>query len=211
MGSDVNGDGKVDLVVSNYSGFGSVSVMLGNGDGTFGAQSAVTSGSDTRDVHLVDMNGDGKLDIVAVNEGNNSVSILLGNGNGTFQNQQTQAVGRHPWYAAIADLNGDGKLDMVVARYEAGLANPTEVAQQRGVVAGAEIRLRELEQQEQESLAALAILIGQTPGSLTIAAQRLSDFAEPQIAAGLPAELLQLDAARSVLKIDTRRRFYSLH
>ena len=58
-------------------------------------------------------------------------------------------------------------------------------------MAGAEIRLRELEQQEQESLAALAILTGQTPGSLTIAAQRLSDFAEPQVAAGLPAELLQ--------------------
>jgi len=104
-------------MVSNYSAFGTVSVLLGNGDGTFGNQSAVTTGSNTRDVKLADMNGDGTLDIVAVNEGNNSVSILLGNGNGTFQNQTTEAVGRHPWYAAIADLNGDGKLDIVVADY----------------------------------------------------------------------------------------------
>jgi hypothetical protein len=114
---DVNGDGKIDLVVSNLSTAGSVSVLLGNGDGTFGAQSAFSARNYTRDVHLVDLNGDGKLDVVAVNTYDNSVSILLGNGNGTFQAEQTLAVGSHPWYAAIADVNGDGKLDIVVADY----------------------------------------------------------------------------------------------
>jgi outer membrane protein TolC len=104
---------------------------------------------------------------------------------------QTLSIRERLTLARLTLKNSRQQLDMVVARYEAGLANPTEVAQQRGVVAGAEIRLRELEQQEQESLAALAILVGQPPGSLTIAAQRLSDFAEPQVAAGLPAALLQ--------------------
>ena len=116
------------------------------------------------------------------------LTVVTGVANAYFQ---TLSIRERLTLSRLTLKNSQQQLDMVVARYEAGLANPTEVAQQRGVVAGAEIRLRELEQQEQESLAALAILIGQTPGSLTIAAQRLSDFAEPQIAAGLPAELLQ--------------------
>jgi NodT family efflux transporter outer membrane factor (OMF) lipoprotein len=116
------------------------------------------------------------------------LTVVTGVANAYFQ---TLSIRERLTLSRLTLKNSQQQLDMVVARYEAGLANPTEVAQQRGVVAGAEIRLRELEQQEQESLAALAILIGQTPGTLTIAAQRLSDFAEPQIAAGLPAELLQ--------------------
>jgi uncharacterized repeat protein (TIGR03803 family) len=114
---DVNGDGKADLIVSNVSTFGSVSVLVGNGNGTFGAQTPFDAGNYTRDVHAVDLNGDGKLDLVAVNEYDNSVSVLLGNGDGTFQAEQTLAVGAHPCYAAIADVNGDGKLDIVVADY----------------------------------------------------------------------------------------------
>ena len=114
---DVNGDGKSDLAVSNLSSTGSVSVLLGNGDGTFGGQVPVSTGNNTRDVHLADINGDAKLDLVAVNEAGNSVSILLGNGNGTFQSQQTFGVGSHPWYGVVVDLNGDGKADIVVADY----------------------------------------------------------------------------------------------
>ena len=116
------------------------------------------------------------------------LTVVTGVANAYFQ---TLSIRERLTLARLTLKNSQQQLDMVLARYEAGLANPTEVAQQRGIVAGAEIRLRELEQQEQESLAALAILTGQTPGSLTIAAQRLSDFAEPQVAAGLPAELLQ--------------------
>ena len=94
---------------------------------------------------------------------------------------------------ALATMTVDNArrlLDMVEARYAVGLANPTEVAQQRAAVAGAEIRVRDLEQQEAAAQAALAILSGRAPGSLTIVAEQLSDFVEPPISAGLPAQLL---------------------
>ena len=81
-------------------------------------------------------------------------------------------------------------LDFIQARRSVGLANPTELAQQRAAVAGAEIRVKELEQQEAEGQAALAILGGKMPGTLEIRAQQLSDFLAPRVSAGLPAELL---------------------
>src|SRR5580692_3428699 len=81
-------------------------------------------------------------------------------------------------------------LDLVNARREAGLANPTEVAQQRAAVATAEIRVRELDRQAVEAEAALAILVGKKPGALLIVQRRLLDLREPRVAAGLPVQLL---------------------
>jgi hypothetical protein len=99
--ADVNGDGRPDVVVANNcasSGCnnGVVSVLLGNGDGTF--QTAVTYGSGGSyaiSVSLADVNGDGRPDIVVANTNNcagcnnGSVSVLLGNGDGTFQTAVT--------------------------------------------------------------------------------------------------------------------------
>ena len=79
---DFNGDGKSDLVVANqYSS--NVSILLGNGDGTFAA--AVNyAAADPLSVAVGDFNGDGKSDLAVANSGSNTVSILLGNGDGTF-------------------------------------------------------------------------------------------------------------------------------
>jgi outer membrane protein, multidrug efflux system len=81
-------------------------------------------------------------------------------------------------------------LDLVDARRQTGLSNPTEVAQQRAAVAATEIRVQELESQEVQAEAALAILVGKKPGTLQIARRRLTDFREPRVAAGLPVQLL---------------------
>jgi multidrug efflux system outer membrane protein len=81
-------------------------------------------------------------------------------------------------------------LDVVDARRQTGLSNPTEVAQQRAAVAMAEIRVHELESQEVEAAAALAILVGAKPGTLQVAQRHLSDFREPRVAAGLPVQLV---------------------
>jgi multidrug efflux system outer membrane protein len=81
-------------------------------------------------------------------------------------------------------------LDVVEARAKTGLANPAEVAQQRAAVANAEIHVRELQQQEVEELAALAILIGKMPDSLEVDTRDLAELTAPRVAAGLPAELL---------------------
>ncbi len=86
---DFNGDGKLDVVVANASS-NNVSVLLGNGDGTFQAPVDYPTGSQPSSVAVGDFNGDGKLDLAVANQncpsfpcGAGSVSILLGNGDGT--------------------------------------------------------------------------------------------------------------------------------
>ena len=131
--ADLNGDGHPDLVVADMgvwpNTYGAVSVLLGNGDGTF--QPAVTYSSGAGGAYSVavaDVNGDGKPDIVVADEGGKSyetgvVGVLLGNGDGTFQKAvlYSSGVGTTPpaWYStssiAIGDVNGDGRPDLVVA------------------------------------------------------------------------------------------------
>src|SRR5262249_53376243 len=89
--ADLNGDGKLDIATANYNN--TVSVLLGNGDGTFAAQQTFPTGQiGAQDIAVGDLNGDGKLDLVTANFYSNSVSVLLGNGNGTFQTAQAFAA-----------------------------------------------------------------------------------------------------------------------
>lgn len=113
--ADLNGDGKVDLVVAFREN--GVSVLLGNGDGTFQphVDYSVPAGSQPSSVALADFNSDGKLDIVIANSGNNTVSVLLGNGDGTFQAPIPSSAGNKPSSVAVGDFNGDGKPDLAVA------------------------------------------------------------------------------------------------
>jgi uncharacterized protein YfaP (DUF2135 family) len=110
----VNGDGKADLIVTNlYSP--SVSVLLGNGDGSFQAPTTFAVGMQPFAVATADVNGDGKADLIVSNISSNSVSVLLGNGNGSFQTQQTFSTGYNPYSLVVGDVNGDGKPDLIVA------------------------------------------------------------------------------------------------
>ena len=88
--ADVNGDGKSDLLLSNYYS-NDVSVLLGNGDGTFQAQQTYATGAGPSASSAADVNGDGKPDLLVADIGSSTVSVLLGNGDGTFQTQQTYA------------------------------------------------------------------------------------------------------------------------
>lgn len=123
--ADLNADGKGDLVVVNdYNATSAyVSVLLGNGDGTF--QTPVNypiAGNMSVAAVIDDVNNDGKLDIVAVSD-TQQISVLLGNGNGTFQAAQSFAAPTLPGYASnantpilgliTADTRGIGRRDLV--------------------------------------------------------------------------------------------------
>ena len=119
---DLDGDGKPDLVVTNFCGTdatcssnGTVSVLLAVGDGTYKFAASYPLGAGPLSVALADVNGDKKLDLIAVNRGDKSVSVLLGNGDGTFQSALTYPAGNSPMSVAVGDFNKDGKPDLAIA------------------------------------------------------------------------------------------------
>ena len=117
---DINGDGKPDLIVSNGIKSGAtVSVLLGNGNGTFLPRVTFAVGKYPSGVTVGDFNGDGAPDLAVLNLSSGSysigtVSVLLGNGNGTFLPAQTFAAGNVPRGEIFtADVNGDGVPDLL--------------------------------------------------------------------------------------------------
>jgi hypothetical protein len=111
---DFNGDGKADLAVVN-EGSNTVSILLGNGDGSFRPKTDFATGAQPWGITVGDFNGDGKLDLAVANRGSNSISILLGNGDGTFQPKTDIALLVKPIALTVGDFNGDGKADLAVA------------------------------------------------------------------------------------------------
>ena len=123
--SDFNKDGIGDLLVVNGVGSASasVSVLLGNTDGTFKSPVSYSiAGTFAVAAVIEDVNGDGKLDIVAVSA-DQQISVLPGNGDGTFQSATSFAAPTLPGFASsgqtpivnliTADVNGDGKKDVI--------------------------------------------------------------------------------------------------
>lgn len=127
--ADLNGDGKPDLVLANACmsegscSVGGVTVLLGNGNGTFGANTTYASGGQNSDsVVIADVNGDGFPDVIVANQcmtkfscSNGGVSVLLGKGDGTLQTASNYNSGGYDALSvAIGDVNGDARPDIVV-------------------------------------------------------------------------------------------------
>jgi hypothetical protein len=117
LGADFNGDGRLDLALSD--GLGNVSIFLGKGDGTFGQLEPFLSVSGPNVLAAADFNGDGRLDLYVGGEyvGNNAPTqfvVYLGNGDGTFQATPPLNIPGNDGSAAIGDFNGDGFLDLAL-------------------------------------------------------------------------------------------------
>lgn len=127
--ADFNGDGIPDIAVVNPcnssgcgSGYASVAILIGNGDGSFQAPVIYATGSyEPMSLAAGDFNGDGTVDLVVVSQcastcGAGQVTMLMGNGDGTFQSPVSYPAGTGSGYfVATADFNGDGNLDIAVA------------------------------------------------------------------------------------------------
>src|SRR5579885_289994 len=110
--ADVNGDGRPDLVTVDHNSY-EVSVLLGNGDGTFGRPRFICYGYSAA---VADVNGDGKPDLLVADYYSERAVVLLGNGDGSFQDP-ILTPGTNAYFVAAADVNGDGKPDLLVGGY----------------------------------------------------------------------------------------------
>jgi hypothetical protein len=130
VAADVNGDGKVDMIIANNNNPGTLSVMTNNGNGVFALASSPSVGAYPHAVTAADVNGDGKVDLISANWGllttNNDVhdplgygtlSVLTNNGAGIFTNPATFSVGKGPMAVIALDVNGDGEPDLIAANY----------------------------------------------------------------------------------------------
>jgi hypothetical protein len=120
--ADLNRDGKTDVIVANF-GDGSISIFLGNGDGTFtqAAGSPIAIGVGPMSIATGDFNNDGNIDLAVARVNDNAITILIGAGNGTFAPAAgsplttANGVGQGPACVRAYDMAGDANLDLAVA------------------------------------------------------------------------------------------------
>lgn len=119
VAADLRGNGHQDLIAANFAS-STVLVLTNNGFGVFGSNATYVVGNGPFNVVAVDINNDGRPDLVTANDGTsfdgNTLTVLTNNGNGMFGSNATYTVGYLPSITA-ADLRGTGRPDLITANY----------------------------------------------------------------------------------------------
>ena len=128
--ADFNGDSERDLAVANL-GSDNVSVLLGNGNGTFGSAQNYAAGDGPQGIVSADFNKDGHEDLAVTNDPPelvfpDKVSVLLGNGDGTFGPPQSFLALDGPDHLTSADYNGDGNADLATSNGGSAHEDPND-------------------------------------------------------------------------------------
>lgn len=118
---DLNNDGKVDLAVVQRNMAGTVTTLMGNGNGTFQAYQSYSVRNQPWAVLVGDLNGNSRADVVAMHHGTWDATVLLSNLDGTLGAGSNYLAGSYPYGAVLGDVTGDGKLDIAAANF--GSAN----------------------------------------------------------------------------------------
>jgi hypothetical protein len=119
--ADVNGDGKVDLIlIATLSTSSEIMVLTNDGSGGFALSGSYPAGSNPYAVTAADVNGDGRVDLITCNQGNNTLTVLTNNGAGVFGSNATLNVGSGPESLTAADVNGDGRMDLISGDWNDG-------------------------------------------------------------------------------------------
>ncbi len=117
---DFNNDGFADIVTANESTPGNISILLGDGKGTFSAvPTLIAVGNEPHSVVVADLNKDGRADLITTNIASGNISVLLGAGNGMFSAAVSYNAGAGAAAATVGDFNGDGKVDIATANLNA--------------------------------------------------------------------------------------------
>jgi hypothetical protein len=124
--ADFNNDGTPDLAVASATS-NTVSILLGNGDGSFRFAPAVDVGSPQVAVAAGKFTASGNIDLVTADAGSDSVTVFPGQGNGTFGSGTSYVVAGTPVSLAVGDFGGDSQADIAVAHSPDGSGNNVSV------------------------------------------------------------------------------------
>jgi len=120
VAADINNDGSLDLICANRGNPAghSLSVLTNNGSGSFILASTPAVGARPGSVVAADIDGNGQMDLICINQNDNTLSVLTNNGSGDFGSNATLMVGSNPIKVAATDINGDGRSDLICANYQ---------------------------------------------------------------------------------------------
>lgn len=115
VAADLNGNGRLDLIITNYTN-SNITILFGNGNGTFQPGLSYGVGTNPIGIVAVDLNGNGSLDLaIAEYAPSNRIFVLWNNGSGLFLTATAIQLNTGAWGITYGDFNGDGIMDLAVS------------------------------------------------------------------------------------------------